>query len=124
MALAVEQWVRVLPFEAPLSEAVFEWPQVYSQGKSKGNPNDLLGLAGVDAAIATILACHTEYYLPREWKGQIDGDVMIKRIENRLFASEISTVVEFGHLTHNIMDAIGIGLHHLGRLSPRKVIVR
>lgn len=101
-----------------------ECPRSYSAGKQKGDQNDLIHLAGFMYAIAhqfsggsTLL---TRYY-PREWKGTIDADQMLDRIIERLSGDENARVRKAGALTHNVIDAVGIGLHALGRLAPKRV---
>lgn len=103
-----------------------EFPVIYpgSQGR-KGDPNDLLDLAGVDGAIAALLEPTTELtmYLPSQWKGSVDADVMTERIRNALSDSERNCIVTAGAKDHNTLDAVGIGLYRFGRLT-RKVYPR
>lgn len=103
-----------------------EIPRVYQGSKQKGDPNDLLPLAAICCSVATLLpnAKVTGYY-PRDWKGTVDPDVMTQRIQGRLTGREATNVISVGRsLDHNIWDAIGIGLHYLGRLGPRRVFGR
>lgn len=97
---------------------VIEWPQVYRAGRGRGDPNDLLGLAAVDGALAAIcLDYKVVTYLPREWKGQVPKDVMVERIKSRLTPEELTRVeLPAKSLQHNVYDAIGLGLKDLGRL--------
>ncbi|TQF13721.1 hypothetical protein FJV41_22360 [Myxococcus llanfairpwllgwyngyllgogerychwyrndrobwllllantysiliogogogochensis] len=106
-----------------------ECPQVYTAGKSKGDPNDLIELAGVVGRVAGALGATSERsYLPREWKGTLDGDVMVERIKARLGERPHEHLrVQLPRASekhHNVWDAIGIGLHVVGRLAPRKVFPR
>nr|BDT33744.1 hypothetical protein MFMH1_34130 [Myxococcus sp. MH1] len=106
-----------------------ECPQVYTAGKSKGDPNDLIELAGVVGRVAGSLKATSERsYLPREWKGTLDADVMIERIKARLAERPHEYLrVQLPRAQdkhHNVWDAIGIGLHVVGRLAPRKVFPR
>lgn len=122
---------------------VVEWPQIYTHGKGKGDPNDLLPLVGVDMALMGMLNTPTFRYLPREWKGTIDPEEMTRRVRRRLTPGEFARIAFprntcapcYVHLAqedcakstclaHNVYDAIGIGLKHLGRLEARKVITR
>ena len=61
----------------PISGLVTECPQIYSLGKGKGNPNQLIPLAQIGAYVA---ALHPGavwiQYLPREWKGNIKKEIM------------------------------------------------
>jgi hypothetical protein len=103
---------------------VSEYPQVYRF--SKGDPNDLLPLSECVGAVKAALLSHEliagpEYwatYLPREWKGQVPKDVMVSRIQERLSKDERARVElpRAKSLSHNVWDAIGIGLKALGRL--------
>lgn len=100
---------------------VVEVPQVYRFGKSKGDPDDLIQLAGVGGAIgARLQALEAHGYYPRQWKGQVPKDVMAARIESYLNAAELSAIAKCApSLRHNVLDAIGIGLYHLGRMGGR-----
>ncbi len=106
-----------------------EWPRVYAtriaSGASPGDPNDLLGLAAVSAGIAALYApAAATSYCPSEWKGQMPKDVCQKRINARLNSRELAFVmaVKPAGKRHNTWDAVGIGLHHLGRLAPRRAL--
>jgi hypothetical protein len=108
---------------------VSECPQVYTAGKSKGDPNDLIELAGVVGRVAGSLGGNTEAsFLPRQWKGTLDADAMIERIKARVDKRQ----GERGRVQlprakdkqHNVWDAVGVGLHAVGRLAPRKVFPR
>lgn len=114
-----------------VDELVVEWPQIYAtrirSGESTGDPNDLLGLAAVDGAVAAHMwETPVARYLPREWKGQLTKEACHHRIQTRLDEGEMARLTqaseEAGSLAHNAWDAVGIGLHHLGRLKQVKVI--
>lgn len=114
----------------PLDIAV-EWPQVYLPSQQvkedhRTNPNDLLGLTFVlGAALSDItLAATHRHYMPHAWKGSLGKRRMNNRAFDRLSVLEQTRVVDAGELTHNVFDAIGIGLHHLGRLERKRVIAR
>lgn len=101
---------------------VVEWPQVYQGAKQGGDPNDLLPLAGLDAALATCFRGSTiAEYRPRDWKGQVPKDVMAGRIRGRLSITEQAIFDRAlgklpKSLQHNAIDAVGIGLKHGLRL--------
>jgi hypothetical protein len=111
---------------------VVEWPQWYRAAKSKGDPNDLAGLAGVSGALAGILAMRlggleAHGYTPAQWAGQLPKSKTVRgaktspravRILSRLSPDERACVDE---RSHDAIDAIGLGLYHLGRLEPRRV---
>lgn len=102
-----------------------EWPQIYQrgQGRTKGNPNDLVPLAGVIGAVAAdVSPKQTRIFLPSEWKGQVPKDTMKSRIVGALTDAELSRVPK--RLAHDGYDAIGVGLFALGRLARKRVIDR
>lgn len=114
-----------LPQRAPRVLAV-ERPQIYAQGKGKGDPNQLIPLAEIGAGLAcTLVWDRLVTYRPRQWKGTIDGDTMVARIAatgpRSLLTPEEHACVDLpcASLAHNVWDAVGIGLHHLGRLTTR-----
>lgn len=122
-ARAVVEWL----IGRGADELAVEWPRVYAtairRGDSKADPNDLLPLAGVDAAIASILGGVPVYsYVPSEWKGQMPKDVCQRRVKTRLSLAEshIAETATSGASGHNVWDAVGIGLHHLGRFAPQR----
>jgi Holliday junction resolvasome RuvABC endonuclease subunit len=100
-------------------EVVIEKPQVYVASRSKGDPNDLINLALVVGAIG--MAFHLDEtrvktYRPAEWKGQVPKDVTERRVHEALTDAELGRVIwPVKSLCHNVIDAIGIGLHHLRR---------
>lgn len=108
---------------------VLEWPQVYRGAASKGDPNDLLTLAFLCGAIAaTNPDSPIAYYKPAEWAGQLPktkskpwDSPRGKRIWDRLSAEERAVALPGNN---DVIDAIGLGLHHLGRLKPKKAISR
>lgn len=133
MAAGVERWFRGLfdPAWFKLDALALEWPHIYAkrirEGKTKEDPNDLLALCGVQASIATLLEeAETYSYLPAEWKGQMKKEPCHQRIADRLAVPEQNVLIlasdEAGSLSHNIWDAVGIGLFHLGRFDKKKVI--
>lgn len=103
---------------------VSETPQVYP-GPSEEDPNDLLPMAWQVGQL-TARYRHSLIYLyhPREWKGQASKEAFQPRILERLSAEELAllpvkTRARKWPYDHNMTDAIGIGLYHLGRLERR-----
>jgi hypothetical protein len=148
-----ERWLRVArvlaAFAAKYSgvattmSVVFEKPQWYQRGKSKGDPNQLVGIAGVAAAFVGMMSCR---YLidvasptPSEWIGQLSkvcptckGKAKKKCtacrgsawetprgrfIKKRLEPAELALVPD----QNDAIDAVGLGLWALGRLKPHTV---
>lgn len=108
------------PVAAVPTEFAIEWPQIYQS--SKGDPNDLLSLSAVVGAIMGKYAHrgNVTLYRPKHWKGQVPKQAMVKRILGKLDAEELASYDEAKYtkgIAHNVADAIGIGLYHLGRLG-------
>lgn len=114
-----------------VDEIVVEWPQIYTAVKSKGNPNDLLGVCGVGAALVALVLNRSHGVAtcksptPAEWAGQLPKltkatSVMdsprTTRVMSRLSPEEKKHAV----LKHDAIDAIGIGLWALGRFAPTR----
>lgn len=106
---------------------VIEKPRIYpgpSRDKA-GNMrdlNDLIDLACVAGGIAALFDTQqiiTVY--PADWKGQMPKEKMNKRVLDTLTPEERKCIQSVGKLDHNTLDAIGIGLHYLGRLNKRVI---
>lgn len=110
-------------------EFVGEKPVVYPH--SPIPPNDLIPVAiNLGQAMAWAEWGTVTTYEPRQWKGQVpkpkryekwDTYIIHQRIlkvldkdELKVYLLALATVPE--KQRHNIVDAVGIGLHHLGRL--------
>lgn len=108
------------PFDGiTTNELAIEIPQAYhDRRQQKGDQNDLIALAVAAGEIIGRLGIPTTRYLPRQWKGQVPKDVMVERIKKHLSQEELKRIElpSARSLQHNVFDAIGIGLHHLGRL--------
>ncbi len=108
-----------------IDHVVCEWPQVYRQGRSRGDPADLLPMAGIALGVSVGLATGPTAPTPAEWTGQLKksttGDPLAspRRAHpwSRLSEDERACVV----LSHDALDAVGIGLWALGRLDPIRV---
>jgi hypothetical protein len=106
MGEAVLQWLDLPQVDV----LVVEVPQVYVRGK--GDPADLIELAGVDGAIAALVdGKKTEGYWPKEWKGSVPKDVYQKRFDKTLTPEERVMLKESAtaSLRHNVIDAVAIG---------------
>lgn len=104
----------------PIDRLVSERPQIYAEGggRTKGDPNDMLFMVGVTAALAALLpgaACTT--YRPAEWKGQMPKAAVEARVRQRLSPAEAARLPA----SHDAIEAVGIGLFYLGRFAPRRV---
>ena len=106
-------------------EFVVEIPQVYRTGLRKGDPNDLIDLAFAAGMMIGQADPHdsidTTKVRPSVWKGQAKKDVIRRRIEKRLQASEMQVMAAVDRVTgakaHNVWDAVGIGMWRLGRFK-------
>lgn len=134
----------VLTVNSPISGVIFERPQWYSKAKSKGDPNQLAGVAGVAACVVGILSGSRERLevsspTPAEWIGQVPKTCATcgankkkcpdckgsawetprgRRIRSRLSETELDLVPD----QNDAIDACGLGLWALGRLTPRSVL--
>ena len=90
------------------------------------NPNVLIELAikvGRHVERAASLGIAAELVRPSEWKGSVPKKIHQPRICRELDAQELELLGDVLCLHsqskgHNVVDAVGIGLFHLGRL-PR-----
>lgn len=113
------RWIHVV---RP-NEMVIEVPQVYTGAKNtKGaDPADLIEVAiTVGACMAAMPAgAPITKVAPAGWKGQVPKHIMQKRCDSGLKPSERKVIDDSDvtyHLRHNMWDAVGIGLNHLGRI--------
>ncbi len=104
-----------------LHQIVIEEPQVYRGSKGKGDPDDLLQLAGVCGAIEGRFSFvqNVESVKPAEWKGQVDPDAMTARILTKPTPAELAVMEKSPKAKtwdHNEVDAVGLGLWWFDRL--------
>lgn len=124
-------------------ELVVEMPPVYTAGKgNKGDQNEIVvPLAMVDGALAVYFPnAGTFSYKPYTWKKTTskppraygaDGKevpyVIKERVKDRLKETgELAAVDWSKSVEHSwdVADAIGVGLHHLGRFERKRVYPR
>lgn len=120
------------------SELIVEMPQVYTRGenKTKGDPNKcVIPLVAVDAALAALLPhAVVNTYQPHTWKGSTSKPekasgpeyIIMSRVKERLSSEELSRVHWPKSVVHSwdVADAIGVGLHHLGRFERHRTFPR
>ncbi len=106
---------------------IVEWPQIYQRerGKTKGNPNDLLGCAAIAGAIGA-RGDDVRFVLPAEWKGQTpkpkkksDDYIIEQRARMRLKNEPTEYNVIPSDLSWDGWDAVALGLWALGRFERR-----
>lgn len=88
----------------------------------RGRVDDLFQLYGVGMYAGHSL-CPAEIhgYYPRDWKGSVPKDVMVERIRLKLSSVERKAIQSCpDSLRHNVMDSIGVGLFHVGRLGGNR----
>lgn len=128
-------WDDVRENAGYIRTVVFECPQIYTREKSKGDPNKLIGLAGVGQSVAVLITAGNIAQrvrppeiltpLPAEWTGQLPkftkGDVWksprAQRIASRLQPAERALVPA----QHDAIDSLGLGLWALGRYERARV---
>lgn len=107
---AMAEAVRIFSRGLIIDDLVLEVPQVYVRGK--GDPADLIDLAGVDGAIVgRVMPAREHGYKPREWKGAVPKDVHHARIRKTLSENELRLLENSAppSLRHNVLDAIALG---------------
>lgn len=94
-----------------------ELPQIYVASRSKGDPNDLIVLAGLVGALTSWFQGTVFLYQPHTWKGTVPKKIMCARILKHLKPEELIKIEKAPEsLWHNTVDGVGVGLHHLKRL--------
>jgi hypothetical protein len=96
-------WAKYMP-----DIVVIEDPQIYPH--SKARPNDIGKLWKiVGRYIERYKGASVRLVHPHEWKGSIDGDIMVRRIEAAMTPAELALLAPLPKGTrHNAVDAIGL----------------
>lgn len=146
MAMEVNRWASAMAGQA-VSSLVAERMKIYPNGKSPGDPNVcLFPLLGVQHALAGLFHGAAQFeYLPRDWKGSVDGVACTLTVRERLTAVEFERVElpasacpacrthrnaaycakgVAGCGADHVYDAVGLGLKHLNRLERIRVYPR
>jgi len=93
---------------------VLECPQVYPEHRSRSD--DLIQLAGVVGSIATAVPARRVVGLyPREWTKRVPKEERHARLKKQLQPGEALRIQEasWKSLTHNVLDAVGLGLYYV-----------
>lgn len=115
----VSQIVARGAFGSPPLRVISEFPDYQAtasrtMGWKTGDLQKLALLVGIYAAVFTPLPF--KLVVPREWKGQLPKDVVIRRITERLGHHECERL----QLRMDAWDAVGIGLWQLDELQQGK----
>lgn len=138
VALLITAWTSTYTIDA----VIFERPQWYARSKSKGDPNQLAGIAGVAANVTGILSVYRRIEVfspvPSEWIGQLPKTCPVckankkkcpecrgsawetprgRRIRSRLSPAELALVPD----QNDAIDAVGLGLWKQKRLEKVSV---
>jgi hypothetical protein len=120
LGMGWEVFERLTALDLNVTEYVIEVPQIYRM--SKGDPNDLIDLAGVGAWVGALSRASKAFsYKPREWKGTVKADVFTERIRTWLTPDEVASIEPCAKsLEHNVIDAVGLGIVHLRKTGRRE----
>ena len=108
-----------------LTVVIVEIPQVYSAAQQKGRQKDVVATAvrggiiigDVMAKMPRALGCVLKTPTPHEWKGNVDKAIHNNRVLARLDEQERAFLpTTRTSALHNVLDACGLGLKHLGRM--------
>lgn len=151
VAHEIAAWTRNAAGPVCIDCVAFEKPQWYQRGKSKGDPNQLVGIAGVAANVTGMLLPSTVVSPePAQWIGQLSKEcptcVRARKYRKgtgvKTFARDcpdchgsawetprgrrIRARLRSDELVrvpdqNDAIDAVGIGLWVCGRLEPRSV---
>jgi hypothetical protein len=107
------------------SALICEWPQIYQSTRSKGDPNQLVPLAGIACALLARMGDSRglspkpgEVWgrLPKSTKGDPWESPRGRRLAQRLRSDERAVVQD----KHDALDAAGLCLYVAGRWKARK----
>lgn len=140
MAAKIVQTIRGERLEP--DALIFEWPQIYTAAKSKGDPNDLIYMAGVGTALAVALsgklsavhspqpgdwtripkACPKCHRSPGPKSCPMCRGSAWRTPRGALIAESLTDGERFKvNDQHDEIDSVGLGLWKLGRLATRRV---
>lgn len=111
------------PGIATATDVVVEKPEYHKH--EKVNPNDLITLAirvGRDVERAAREGISARIVRPTEWKGSVPKTIHHPRIRAVLDGTETDILdralgANAKSKGHNVVDAVGLGLWHVGRLA-------
>ncbi len=117
MADAVRAWTNSGSVWHAVDTFVCERPQVYHERFMKGDPDNLIQLAGVCGAVGFMLhATTSQSYKPFEWKRSLSKTEHHAVVLKLLSKEEKARIEECPQtLRHNAEDAVALGLFAVGR---------
>lgn len=129
IALIAEEHASRIPsgFDVCVVERMIHYPEQAKRGKSRqqsdATAQDLIDCATIGALVAGRCGARIELVPARTWKGQVPKEVTETRTRKILTFNEVQimdgglneTAGKALSLIHNGIDAVGIGLHFLGR---------
>ena len=117
---------KKIDYDNGRAELLVEWMQIYPDEREVNPNTSLLPLIGVVAHLSGARQWGGRIsYRPHEWKRSLNGDAMTQRILERLAPEEKLAIEPCGmSVYHNAVDAVGLGLRHLGRLERKRVFPR
>lgn len=103
---------------ARFDELVIELPRITKQTEGK-DPNDLIKLAfGAGRYVERFPHASLRTVSPAQWKAGTPKKIHNARVIQCLSEAERALIPKLAAgLAHNVCDAIGIGLEHLGRMT-------
>jgi len=135
--------------EPAIDQFVAEWPQTYGGRAAAGDANDLFPLAGVVAALATLMltergrgfarvgadAVSVSYFSPHDWKGGVQKPDSVSKpypiegkVRARLDSAEVAALTREwpSNVRHtwDVTDAVGVGLKQSGRFERQRAYAR
>jgi hypothetical protein len=119
-----QSWIAnyCLQNDREVYRTVVELPIYHTEGKSKVPPSSLIQLGFSAGRLVPAQSLEVETIWPVTWKGSLPDEILYARIMSALTESEKALIPKLGQsLLHNVLDAIGIGLHTLGRM-PRQLV--
>lgn len=111
--------------EQELTVVIIEIPQVYEAAKQKGRQKDVVATAVRGGILIGVVMstmrrapnCELKTPTPHEWKGNVDKAIHNNRVLARLDEQERALLpTTRTSALHNVLDACGLGLKHLGRM--------
>lgn len=117
------KWATEFSKDFEVDELALELPVVRQARLQKGRQSDIVNLAAAAGGVVSTCIllwpdCAATMYKPEEWKGQLPKKIACDRIKDRLTIMEKLRLPK--RLSHDMLDAIGIGFHCFDRARSLK----